>query len=440
MTICQEIANKMADPNQVCDIVEGNLLRDQFPSSAWLKESFADGLPGIACFYGAMDWIFPDSGWDKITFQYLQLAARELEKNGHDNSSLFYGLCGLCFAFNFCSHQETRYQNILGKLENVLSQEIQSSFLDRARFYIDQRADLPSSLYNLGNGLSGILGYLLMRKNNDYLYQIALESVKTLVQLFRPLDDGSQPQWLIGSEFQVNEEDSDKYPEEGSLLNMSFGITGCLASLSLASLEGLDVEGLKETICYIANWIKAQKKIINNQIYWPNTVPFFRNQAASQDNLTAISNELYRDTWWQGIPAVTRSLYLASKALDDPELEKFAEESIIAMFSKSYKDWNHTGTSFIHGRAGILTTVYRMAQSTENPLLWKQVQILEDDLSGFYRPNSAFGFQMEDVDEKEQYQSVDHPGLLYGAAGIGLSLLLVEKREDLNWDRAFLTH
>lgn len=104
------------------------------------------------------------------------------------------------------------------------------------------------------------------------------------------------------------------------------------------------------------------------------------------------------------------------------------------------KEWNPLGTSFVNGLAGILASTYRMAEETENPKLWQHVKELEADLSSFYRPESPFGYQMVHVDSFNNYNWVDNPGLLYGASGIALSLMLVQNREELDWDRAFLLH
>jgi len=98
------------------------------------------------------------------------------------------------------------------------------------------------------------------------------------------------------------------------------------------------------------------------------------------------------------------------------------------------------GTSFVNGRAGILASTYRMAEATENPTLWQHVNELEADLSSFYRPESFFGHQMVHDDVSHHYHWVDNPGLLYGVSGIALSLMLVQNREELDWDRAFLLH
>lgn len=429
IAICHEVAEKMKNPSDVSNTVVEAIKHDAFFGEGWPRESFGEGFAGIAVFYAVMDTVFPEAGWDKIAHQYIKLTADDLEQNGYKNYSLFSGICGLCYAIHLSAYRGARYKKILGKLEGLLISETERSFLSMADHYLENNLDLPPSFYSLTNGISGVLAYLLLRKEDSRMHQLTVQCLSKLVLLLNRQKD-SNPNWYIPPEHQIGEE-SLKYPQGSFLLNMPFGITGCLASLSLASWEGFDVPGLKETILKIAYWIKDQTKISEDKFYWPNTCPLV---PLENEN----SYELTRDTWWYGIPAVARSLFLASKAVKDVSLGKFAERAFLSMFQKDPSEWNMMGTSFMHGRAGVLATVYRMAQDTQNPLLWKQVNLLEEDLKKFYRPLTPFGFQAVDVTETGEYRWIDDPGIFSGAAGIALSLLLVQNRPSQNWDRAFL--
>ena len=430
--ICQEIAERMKSPQIVSAGVKDSIVSGLFSEPQWFEGTFADGLPGIACFYASMDQIFPNEGWNVITHSYLDTIVKNLERDSYSGYSLFTGLCGACFTTYICSKENNRYQKLQAKLDLALTEEVEISFLKEAKSYLHKNDPLPPNLYNLAHGISGVLGYLLLRKENHHLHKLAVDCISLLIKLLNreQLVEGTPvPGWYVSPQHQLAPEETIKYPDGSFILGMPFGITGCLSALSLAAMEGIKVEGLIETITHIANWLKNQNSSINAGASWQHTIPLKNGNKTS---------DLDRDTWWGGIPAVARSLYLASKANKDLSLSKYAENAYLSMFAKPTEDWNMMGTSFMHGRAGVLATTLRMAQDTQNPLFWKQVDLLERDLIGFYKPESPFGFRMVAVDPPDHYRWVDHPGVLSGATGVGLALLLVQRRENLKWDRAFL--
>lgn len=433
--ICQEIAKRMGSPKDVCDDFLRHISEQTFQNSEWQETAIDDGLSGIVCFYAAMDQYFPEDGWKTVVHDYLELITKKFEESGYDNYSLFTGLCGLCFSVYSCSKQGVYYQTLLSKLERLLIGKVEEDLFPQLEECCEKNLHASPYLYSLANGISGIIAYLLLRLEVPRMHQLAIDCVSLLLCfLNRSEDDQTQyPAWFVPAEHQLAESEKTKFPEGSFILGTSLGITGCLSALALSSIAGLRIPNLQETITRLANWIKGKTYSDKYGINWRHTVPF-----AQEGGCEAQTTELHRDTWWYGTPAVTRSLYLAAKATSDQPLAKFAEKTFSAIFSKSPKDWNTMGPAFIHGKAGLLAITYRMAQDTQSAFLWKQVDLLEAEVRGFYRPNSQFGYQMVYVDDSQVYHWIEHPGLSTGAAGIALSLLLAQRREELIWDRIFL--
>lgn len=419
LSICRDVAEKLKDVEAV-------------PTDS----SFAEGWPGIACFYAMMDKVFPDEGWEKTTHQYLKLSIEDLEQKGGSDCSLFSGLAGLSFAAFLSSHQGSRYQRFIAQLDALFSEEMERNILPSAQQYLESGADLPPSLYNLTEGLSGIVAYLLLRRDNTRLQRLTRETVQTLTSLLtrkKEVEGHSVPAWHVSAALQLAEEEREKHPKGTFLLNMPFGIPGCLAALSLAATEGVFAENLTSTIAEITAWLSKWQQLSALGPFWTHTISFEEEVGEKTP-----SRELMRDTWWYGIPAIARSLYLAARAIKDSSLAAFAEKTYLSMLSKPEKEWNMMGPSFFCGRAGVLVTTLRMAQETQHPLLWKELSRQEQDIKRFYNPNAPFGFQIVDFTSGEDYRWADQPGLFNGAAGIALSLLLIHSREELLWDRAFL--
>lgn len=437
--ICEEIANRLRDPQALLQLIEDKQSRGELAEGVWIPETLFAGFPGIACFFATMDSLFPNDGWEDASHAYLSLCVNYIEKSSDRGSGLFSGLTGFCFAILLCSHRGGRYSNILNKLEKVLQQEIETLYLSPLQKHLLEKTLPPASLYNLSDGLSGVLAYIYLRKENMQLYDFATTCLRILIQLMDRMvwyRDEKVPGWFIPSESHIVPSEAEKYSEGSYLLNLPFGVLGCLSVLAQGALEGYRVDQLYEVIENLANWVQDQQTEIEKLPYWANTIP--HKKANVTENIQTL-NELNRDIWWSGIPAVCRSLYLAGKALKNNTLKQTAEQTFLKMFQKPTKDWNHMGPSFSVGRAGILVVTYRMAEDTHNPAIWKQMDLLKEDLLTFYHPHSAFGFQAVDVTNKGEYRWIDNPGLMNGAVGVALSLLLTERREDMLWDQAFLT-
>lgn len=434
--ICQAIADKLRSPEYVCTRMQENVQRGNFMAEEWTQLSLAEGLPGIASFYGVMDQFFPNQGWDQVAYTYLKLTIHKTEERGISHTSLFAGLTGMCFAAYLCSKQGYRYPHLLSKLENLLFREIETSLLCQANNFLDQDQDAPPHFYNLTNGLSGVLAYLLVRKEQAACHRLASDCLSRLILLLkrkRCVKGYEVPGWYVSPEEQLVPEAQAQYPNGSFILSMSYGMTGCLSVLALAALEGIVVPGQYELIQEMATWLKSKQRQASSGPYWHHSVSF-EDEISNQQN----STELTRDAWSYGNPTVSRSLYLAAKATRDFSLMKFAEDSFLSIFSKTWQEWNLMGPTFFWGRAGLLALTYHMAQDTGHPVLLKQIDYLENDLKRFYHPSHVFGFQTIHVAEQEDYHWIDHPGLLNGAIGIALALLLVHSQEEIMWPRIFL--
>jgi lantibiotic modifying enzyme len=435
LDICQTIADKLRQPEQVCVQVQEIVRREAFTSAQWADLTLMEGLPGIALFYGVLDQILPDQGWDQVAHTYLKLLLNKVEEQGINPCSLFEGSSGICFVIAFCSKQESRYQQVLHKLEAVLFAEIESLFRQVERF-LDHDLDISPSFYNLTHGLSGILAYLLTRKENFYCRQLALDCVNRLILVLkrkRIVNGQYRRGWYVAPENQLADEEKMKYPQGSFILGLPYGVTGCLSILSIAALEGVQVPGQYELIHELSTWLKSKSGQSSKGIFWSHTLAFDEETCPQPHPF-----EMSRDTWNYGTPTVSRSLYLAAQATQDKVLKQFAEKAFLSVFSKTWQEWNLMGTSFLWGRAGLLALTCQMAQETHHPTLFKQMDILADGLKRFYDPSHPFGFQTVHVSNTGHYQWVDHPGLLNGAVGIALSLLMEHSKSQANWSKIFL--
>ena len=431
--ICQGIAEKFRSPEALQHVMEDEIKRGIPFTTKWPNLTLASGLPGIVCFYAAMDRAFPDQKWDKVAHQYLKIIVQTFEIEGVSAGySLFYGLTGICFAGHLCS-KESRYTSLLNKLNTVLINEIEQNLAYLDKNFIQTDNDITPSHYNLTEGLSGVIAYLMLRQEDRAFQKIAADCINTLIALLekeKVIDNHRLSSWFVSQENEILETANDQFSNGGFILSTPFNIVGCLSVLSLAAWNGNTSQSLYKMIRRIATWLCEQQIKIPEGISWPYIVPFDPNKENSHS-----SSALSQGTWSYGRPAVAKSLYLAGRSLQDKSLMALAEDSFVSQFvTRHPKNLEDPSMSF--GTAGLLASTYFMAKLTNHSTLFKQVSRLEQEVQSAYHPNLPFGFQRTDGLGHRQLNDL---GLFNGAAGSALSLLLVAGLTDqVPWERAFL--
>lgn len=401
LDICQSVAEKLQILN-----------RSDLSTSLknWEEPSLTSGWLSLSLFYSILNTHFPNQRFDQLAHEYLALA---LSKTHSNNSvSIFNGTSGLCFTAYICSQNGSRYKKLLAQLDQQLTDEIKNLL---------QKRDRTMNDYNLLNGISGVLAYLLLRQNDTLLSFYTKQCLSAIVDFIKNKKNVSGhlvPGWL--------EESSDDGQGKFTL-NALNGVSGILSTLAIASMDGLNVEGLQEAILSLAEWLEQKQKNTPIGPMWPAVVSFEEEIGEKKDEPLSFPN-----IWYFGSSTIVRSLYLAYKALGNNKLKERAEQTFLQTLSSSNKIIN---PSFGFGKAGLLAMTYRMYQDTKNRNLSLKINELEYELKNTYNPNSLFGFQTTD---QVTGRLTDNPGILDGAIGTALTLLLVAEKQELNWDRIFL--
>lgn len=416
--ICQDIATKLKSPEEVSAFIKRSIQSGDFAGDRWLDGTFAEGIPGIVTFFALMDHHYQNEGWDEALHTWLKIAVENLETEGYHNLSLFNGLAGPCFATYLSSQKGNRYSDLLEKLETRLLEEVDHSWSLPLMKSCQKGEPLLPSYYNLMDGIAGVIGYLLLRKDDARIERTLKNVVEQLCQALLPTVT-----------YQAQKVASWLHQDGHFILTMPYGITGALAALSLAKREGIQTESLTETIITLSRWLQDN----HSSLQWP---PLLSLEAANKEK--EIQIPLNKDLWAFGAPIVARTLYLAALALDDEALKNFAQEAYLQVFSRSEKDWNQMASTFAMGKAGVLATTFFMQKELKLDLLQEKIAFFEESIKNFYSPSHHFGFRLVDVTEQGQYRWLDHPGLLEGATGVALSLLLLKSDSNLPWERAFL--
>lgn len=440
----KEIAYRMSDPEKVVELV--SLPSNINPSTSqlsWMPLSLSHGYPGLLLLFATLDQCFPEDNWDKISHQYVLKIKEVIEKEGVSDFSIFGGLSGVCFAIEQASRKKTRYQKLLGNLENYLIEGVKKDFFPLLEEKIFLGLPARMDTYDAISGVTGIGSYFLRDKASASGMTFIKKIIELLIGLCRDIRVGGQlvPGWYVPSHFQFLQHDKKIYPKGNFNLGLAHGATGILAFLSICLLNGIELPGQTETIEKIARWLQVNKRVNQWGDYWVDHIAF-EKQADHSD-----SPFIY-DAWCYGSAGVVRALYLAGKALDAPEILQTAQSGFNAIENRIQQEMSGLNSpTFCHGYAGLLLMTYLMSRDLNSPS-WSQLrdQLLQK-LFSFYRETYPFGFKdfeplfgdqfiLNQLDQAKMIE-IDKVGVLEGVSGILLSLIsCISNKTD--WALPFL--
>lgn len=431
--ICLAVAEKLKDPDQVAAAIEREAQKGELCNHRWQSLTLSDGLPGIICFFAAMDEVYPGQDWDRVVHRYLKIVE---ENMGYSSLSLFSGITGIAFVIALSSKRGNCYRNVLSHLDSLLKERIEKEILQIGEEALKTGGLLPQYFYSLIDGLPGILAYISLRRDDvewDSILQRAGKLLAELLDREVMVKGCALPGWYYGPEFPLYSGEDLLYPNGHFNLSYPYGLSGSLSALSILKLTcGVNIPS--SPLKKMAAWLreKGQPSPLGG-LQWTNDLSL----ECERDRLLPPIN-LNRDWWPCGTPAVSRSLYLAAKALNDKELEAFSEKTFLSIFKRPVKEWNAMAASFFNGKAGLLSLTHRMAKETHNKFLWDQLKGMEQEIQRFFDPSYPFGFRVVHITEDKEYRWKHNPGLLDGAVGICLSLLSLNYPGELEWERALL--
>lgn len=399
----------------------------------WSDLNFVEGYPSLLIFYATLNELSVDRKWDQVVHNYVLKIKESLESFGIIKSSSMYGgLAGVCFAIYLASCNETRYMRLLNKIEIVLLTQVEKDYLIPLKEKLKNGDPCPPELYELIQGLAGIGLYALKRRNDSTMNNLIHEIIHLLNKVTQPISvRGAQvPGWYVPQESLFLQEDRNCYPQGNFNMGLAHGITGVLSFLSIAKLNGVEVDGQMEAIESICLWLQSKRQNLNGLFFWKGHISFEDeiNHTMIQD-----SNIYNRDGWCYGTPGVARSLYLAGKALNRHDIKQFALDSFCSLFHRPLETLLLTGPIICHGMAGLLLITHFMFQDSQDLFLQTQIKRLKNILWSSYNSKSCFGFCDYLPNNKGEYIETQKAGLLEGAAGVWLTLLTTQYQSILPW-------
>ncbi len=146
------------------------------------------------------------------------------------------------------------------------------------------------------------------------------------------------------------------------------------------------------------------------------------------------SPEPSRTGWCYGNPGVARALQLAARSFAQPDWAALARELVRSAIRRPIEIRGLAAPTFCHGLSGFLAVLLHFETDLPSDEWKEAVNNVIDRMFAHYEPNTAFGFQNQEVN----LQSLDDPSLQTGAAGVALVLLAASGMLGEAWDAVFL--
>ena len=374
------------------------------------------GFSGEALYLGVLDRLFPGSGWDKAAYGTLKRAVRTLEQTERFNFGLFTGVTGLAFAARYLSLSNGRYNSLVIDLNQLILDYVET-FIDEDRL----RFPCPSSAFDVISGIAGVGIYLTAFDLTDELSTALHRLVGYVASAF---DYEPNANWL--TPVTMIEDPLLRRAHPKGLLNcgVAHGQPGVLGFLCFAA----ERMSMPKSLQSASDWLVAQIVRDADGINWPHVVS--PDIPQREPGTTPLS----RAAWCYGAPGISRILSHAADVLDDERLRQVAQTALLDCLKRTREAQRIEAPIFCHGLAGL--ALIAAIEFTKRPVreISSSLSLMVDELTGYWFDRSSqFGFF--DVRARERRHE---PGLLGGAAGVGMVLAMLCLGGDAIIERLFL--
>lgn len=428
----RSIAMSLEDYEQIMmvETKPENLRSFEGTSMKWEKCSLSHGLAGICLLFGELMEYYPNEArWENAANRYLGMIVEEINRNGMEDISMFSGLSGIGLATVSVSKDYTNYRKLMSSINGGVLRQ-----LPIYTQIINNGVGTHSSFYDVMAGLTGVLSYLYLFKDDLTCYQGLLEGIDALIKLTETIivNGIEVPGWYIPGKNQFSQVERKLYPEGNFNTSMSHGIAGPLTLLAEMLSKGICRSKQKEAIKRIVDFYFSYRLQEEKREIWKGQITF----QEIKEHTPNTHNVVRRDAWCYGTPGICYSLIQAGVALEDKKLIEYGIQNLKLTIPDIQGIFTPT---FCHGYAG----VYQILNSVEK-LLSKQIfveekKVLKEKIVSFYTQENVYGFYNIEFDhEKGCFRNYVSTGLLEGATGICLSLFDGEHLGNHVWTRAFL--
>ncbi len=275
--------------------------------------------------------------------------------------------------------------------------------------------------HDLLTGLAGLGVYALERSPRRWGRECLENAVARLAETAERRPEGVA--WRTSPEVMAPEV-AKLFPQGNFDMGVAHGVPGVVAVLALANAAGV---GCRPLLDEAVAWLLAQKLPPGERSIFPHVVVPDRAPGPS------------RLAWCYGDLGVAASLLVAARATAEPPWEREALEIARTCARRPEETAGVVDAGLCHGAAGNAHIFNRFFQATGDLQFAEAARFWLSRTFALRRPGEGVaGFSSWEPGDQGSPRWEDDPGLLGGAAGIGLALLAAASPVEPGWDRLFL--
>ena len=410
-TRAQEAIDQLAD---CLHQAEPSSVPHGMPTSVGVTKSatLASGRAGLALFYAYRARASLRESDDQTASLLLDQAAETVESIRMP-PGLFEGFTGVAWAF----------EHLLGERNDLQSEEINEEIDNVLGSWLDESP--WSNTYDLISGLAGLGVYSLERLPRP----IAAECIESVVDRLQEtarseragLSWWTRPEWLDPWSRQ-------RYPGGYHDLGVAHGIPGIVAFLARVCSSG------------VAS--RKARTLLEGSVAWLLDQRCEETQGSRYASFAGPGIELHpaRSAWCYGDPGIASVLMIAARCSGNLAWEREAIDLARQSAHRPMGETRVVDPGLCHGAAGLAHIYNRLYQATGDTEFRDAATAWFERALAFRHPGRGIaGFSAwNPIDAEGSLGWCADPGLLTGAAGVGLALLAATTDVPPDWDRVML--
>jgi lantibiotic modifying enzyme len=409
--------------SQRCGVVLrdlADLLRlDANPQATGGVPAVPDDLFGVPLFYVYLDLAEPDRGYREEAVAWLTY----LMARSYSNVCLHDGVAGIAWV---AAHLQR-----LGVLSGIDLDEIDAVLLRVLG------SSPRHSRWDLSTGWSGLGIYFVERCARVSQEALSLVIARLADLAESPGDGGSGVgfvAWPTGAEL-LNDRDRALYPDGLFNLSLSHGCAGVAFVLALVlSSEGLaDGRSCGELLSGAVQWL------LHRRLRGDGAPHMFPDRCSELLRMEKVELP-ERSAWCRGDLGVIGSLSAIEDWVPRERLRSELRQVVDEFSHRDLAGMREDSVIFCHGSAGAAHVFNRLYHQSG---LVRFRELAENELTrtldlcerGHLGEGGALSWRVDTTENAPRWYQASHPGLLLGAAGVGLTLLAATTDIAPSWDR-----
>ncbi len=374
----------------------------------------SSGLAGIAIFHGYLFAATGDEQWRRLARECLEQAVAGIERASL-GCYLLDGFAGIGWA---CSHLAP----ILADPADEEGGEDPVAAVDEVLLELVSATPWHSA-FDLVMGLTGYGVFGLERLPRPAAAAIVGQVVRRLEETVQKVGSEAAPGFAWKTPPQhLSARKREAHPEGHFDLGVSHGQPGVIALLGQALCRGLGTPRMRRILDGAVDWLLAQELPTGGSSRFPWT---FAEGLVPRPARTA---------WCYGDPGIALAVDVSARALGRPDWQARALAVGRSAARRAPEETGVTDFSLCHGAAGLGHMFNRLCQETGEAVFADAGRFwLRRSLAARLPERGFPGYE-----KLAPAEWLAEPGLLNGAAGVGLALLAGVSSCEPGWDRVLL--